>query len=229
MIYLILGIAFLSLALLPNWWVKSVIKKSNDERDDIKGSGEDFARHLIHRLGMDDSVQVQGSSLPDHYDPAKKTVYLSQSHCQKKSLTAVVIAAHEVGHAMQDYQHYKWFDRRVRFAKLVYWVGMIAPVALALAPLLLLLTKSPLLSAAMLGLGVLSIFLQTLFHLLTLPVELDASFNKALPLLLDGGYLPKSQDYRTAKTLLRAAAFTYIAQSLFNLLNVAYWIRLLKR
>ncbi len=198
-----------------------------NERDDIPGSGAEFAEHLVTRLGL--PVTVEESGAGDYYDPENKKVCLSAENFSKNSLAAIVIAAHEVGHAMQDQKQEALFLRRIQLAKLAYWVQKIAPIALSVSPLLLALTKSPIISFLTLILGVAAIGLTTVVHLITLPVELDASFNKALPLLEAGNYLPLAEDKEAARTLLKAAAYTYVAASLYNLLNVFYWLRLLKR
>lgn len=212
---------------LPQYWVQKAIKNHNDPRADIKGTGAEFARHLLHRLELD--VEVEETDTGDHYDPDARVVRLSAAHYSQKSLAAMVIAAHEVGHAIQHANAEVLFLRRIRLAKLAFWVQKIAPVALSISPIFLALTKSPLLSFLTLLIGVAAVGLGTLVHLLTLPVEFDASFNKALPLLERGEYFENEGDYQAARKILKAAALTYVAASLYNLLNLAYWLRLLRR
>ena len=227
MIYILLFVLVIALLLLPQWWIRRVMQRFSAEREDILGTGGQFAEHLIQRLEL--AVEVEESQAGDYYDPENKKVCLSEANFSKKSLAAIVIAAHEVGHAMQDQKQETLFLRRIQLAKLAYWVEKIAPLALSVSPLLLALTKSPLISFLTLLIGVLAIGLTTLVHVVTLPVELDASFNKALPLLEAGNYLPLMEDKSAARKLLKAAAYTYVAASLYNLLNVFYWLRLLRR
>lgn len=205
------------------------MKKYAQSRTDFAGNGEAFARHLLHQLGLDESVNVEIVKAGDHYDPIAKAVRLSQKFSQQTSLTAIVIAAHEVGHVIQDFEQLSLFKKRILLAKIMQFIQYIAPITLTVAPILLFFTKSILLSGFVVGIGFLSIAMNTLFHLITLPVEWDASFNKALPILVGGEYLTKEEDIKAAHTILKAAALTYVSQSLFNLLNIAYWLRLLKR
>lgn len=231
MIYLILFIVVLAILVLPRWWIAHVIKQHNQPRDDIKGSGAEFARHLLNRLDLE--VGVEATPTGDHYDPEAKMVRLSEAHFHQHSLAAIVIAAHEVGHAIQDAKGERLFRRSIKLSKLAILVAKIAPLALTVSPILLALTKSPLISLLTLCLGVLAVGMSTLVSLLNLPVEFDASYNKALPMLKEGQYLgafdTHQKDYQSAETLLRAAALTYVAGSLYNLLNLAYWLRLLRR
>ncbi len=229
MLYLVLGVVLLAVIVAPQFWVKSVMRRYNRPRDDIKGTGGEFAAHLLQRLGMQDDVSVEMTDQGDHYDPSDKTVRLSSSFYDQRSVAAMVIAAHEVGHAVQDHQNHPLFQQRQRVITAAQVFQTVAPVALAIAPVLLLLTKSPMLSGLMFLLALGSVAINTLAHLITLPVELDASFGKAMPLLEKGHYFSDPRDYHAARRLLRAAAMTYVAQSLFNLLNVAYWLRLLRR
>ncbi|CAA0114158.1 Uncharacterised protein [BD1-7 clade bacterium] len=229
MLYVLLAVFLLLLIVGPQWWIKSVMRKYNQPRDDIKGTGGEFALHLLTRLGLHDDVQVEPTDAGDHYDPEHKAVRLSPAFFQQRSLAAMVIAAHEVGHAIQDQENHALFSQRGRIVRLAQVFQTVAPIALAISPVLLVLTKSPALSGLTLLIAVGSVVVMTLVHLITLPVEIDASFQKAMPLLEQGHYFTDPADYAAARTLLKAAAMTYVAQSLFSLLNVAYWLRLLRR
>ena len=229
MLYILLAIIIIALLVLPQWAIIHTLKKHNIPRDDIPGTGGQFAHHLLERLNLADSVKAEPCDGGDHYDPKAKAVRLGHNHFSNNSIAALTIAAHEVGHAMQDAEDNRWLTLRSRLVRIAVVMEKAAPVALTAAPLLLALTRSPLLSFLVLLVGFLSIAFSTLLHFITLPVELDASFNKALPILVEGDYLPRPEDYHSARTLLRAAALTYVAQSLFNLLNVGYWLRILRR
>ena len=103
----------------------------------------------------------------------------------------------------------------------------IGSVVIFAAPVLALLTRSPGLAAMQIGAGILTMASSVVVHLATLPVEFDASFARALPLLDRGGYLPKA-DLPAARRILKACALTYVASSLTSLLNLWYWIRVLR-
>ena len=80
-----------------------VMRRYSTEQSEIPGTGGDLAKHLIERFSLTD-VEVEVTELRDHYDPIEKKVRLSQKHYESKSLTAIAIAAHEIGHAIQDQQ-----------------------------------------------------------------------------------------------------------------------------
>lgn len=229
MIYLIVIGLILGIIVLPQLLIIATLKRYNSPRDDIPGSGGEFANHLIHKLGLDQTVQVEPCKEGDHYDPQDKAVRISDDFFNQHSLAAIVIAAHEVGHAMQDAENNIWMRRRQKLVVVAGIIEKIAPISLAIAPIVLWLTKLPQLSLLVFLIGFLAVATNTLLHLITLPVELDASFNKALPILKQGNYLPKDADHIAAKRILRAAALTYVAGSLMNLLNIAYWLRILAR
>lgn len=224
MIWLLL-LAVLALLLLPGWWVKQVLRKHSGERADYPGTGGDMARHLLHKLGLED-VAVEATAMGDHYDPGARAVRLSEDKLNGRSLTAVVVAAHEVGHALQHARGEPLFSSRTGLAVLALWMQRIAPLALLLTPLLA--ATAPGASRLSLLIAVGAMLIGTLVHLVTLPVEWDASFGKALPLLEQGEYLD-ARDMKHARSILTAAALTYVAASLMSLLNIGRWWRYLRR
>lgn len=229
MIFIPLFLLLIGIIYFPQWWVKHTIKHYSNIREDIPGTGEAFALHLLKKLNLEYiKVEEAEHEMGDHYSSEEKVVRLSPSNFNQHSLTAMVIAAHEVGHAIQDAENHTWMIRRHTLAKLSSLVETIAPIALAISPILLALTKSPILSMATMAIGALSIGISTLFHLATLPVEFDASFAKALPILEEGEYLNKD-DMVGARKILKAAALTYVAQSMMNILNVGYWLKRFRR
>ncbi|MEM6904011.1 MAG: zinc metallopeptidase, partial [Pseudomonadota bacterium] len=112
----------------PGLWARRVIKRNAAEREDFPGSGGEFARHLIDLAGLENvGVEVTDKG-GDHYDPEKRVVRLSPNHMHGKSLAAVTIAAHEVGHALQHDQGYWAFNLRqplVRISNLAVQISMI--------------------------------------------------------------------------------------------------------
>jgi len=225
----ILVVAVIVLLLLfgPHFWVQRVLSRHATPRQDFPGTGGEFARHLLRRLQLDD-VQVESSTTGDHYDPAARAVRLTPEKLDGKSLTAVTVAAHEVGHALQHRLGYRpllWRNRLAGAAQLAQHLGN---GLIVLAPVVSAVTRAPSAAGLMLVAGLASFGSAALVHLVTLPVEWDASFRRALPLLDAGGYLSE-QDRRRAREILTAAAFTYVAASLASLLNLWRWLRWLKR
>lgn len=218
----------LTLLLGPQLWTRHVFKRHDAPLAELPGTGGELARHLLARLNLTDfSVQALETA-GDHYDPENKTVFLSPGVHEGKSLTAVVVAAHEVGHALQHFTGFKPLYLRWNLAKYIAFVEKAASVLLVSFPFVALLSKSPLAGGLMLVLGLAILLLPVVFHLITLPVEWDASFNRALPLLLEGEYLPRTAE-PVIRRILTAAALTYVSASLFSLLNFYRWIAFLRR
>ena len=223
---LIIAAMIVGLALLPQVWVRRVIDRHSAHRPDFPGTGGEFARHLLERLGLE-GVKVEETKLGDHYDPEAKAVRLLPAHMRGRSLAAVVIAAHEVGHAMQDAAAYPPLQKRTRLAKQAQKVESVGAIVMLAAPILMIVSKSPHLLLLQGFFGILILSLTILIHASTLPMEYDASFRRALPVLKAGGYIP-AKDMRGARQILRAAAFTYVAAAAMSLFNVMRWFRMLR-
>ncbi len=229
MIWVIVILILLASIMLPGLWVKHVLKKYSEPADRyrIQGSGGELAQHLLQKFDLPD-VKVEQTDTGDHYDPEAKAVRLTPGNFSGHSLTAVTVAAHEVGHAIQDARGEMLFNARQRLVRVAVrgeWLGRILILA---APIFLLVTRIPQASLLILLIAVASMALSTIVHLVTLPVELDASFNKAMPLLKEGNYLHEG-DLPHARRILKAAALTYVAGSLASLLNLGRWIAVLRR
>lgn len=229
MIWIALIIIIAICVFVPNLWVKHVMEKYKQPANRYReqGSGAELARHLLDSNGLGD-VEVEETSAGDHYDPAAKAVRLTPDNYSGYSLTAVTVAAHEVGHAIQDSRNEALFLTRQKLVKAAVVGERIAGMMLVAAPIVLMLTRLPQAGALMIAIGVVSIALGTLVHLVTLPVEFDASYGKALPLLKEGDYLHDG-DLKHAEKILKAAALTYVAASLTSLLNLGRWIAVLRR
>lgn len=223
---LILLIGAFALAFLPQMWIKGVIKSHSAERADIPGTGGEFARHLLDEMGLA-GVGVEETNVGDHYDPEAKVVRLLPHHYGARSLSAVVVAAHEVGHAMQDATGYGPLHARTRMARQAQKVERFGAVVMLAAPVVMLLAKSPHVLIFELFIGVLILSTTVLMHAVTLPVEFDASFRRALPMLKAGRYVAE-KDLPAARRILRAAAFTYVAAAALSLLDVMRWLRVLR-
>lgn len=220
-------IAALALAAMaPQLWVRSVLEQHAAERADFPGTGGELARHLLDEMKLH-HVRVERTDRGDHYDPADKVVRLSPAHMDKRSLSAVVVAAHEVGHAMQDATGYPPLVARTRLARQARWVEMLGSIVMLLSPVMLALAKAPALMIVQLAVGLLIISFSILMHAVTLPVEFDASFGRALPVLKAGGYIADA-DMASARKILRAAALTYVAAAAMTLLDVTRWLRVLR-
>lgn len=211
----------------PQWWAQYTFRRYASPLERLQGTGGELARHLLDRFGMNDVKVEKTDPNSDHYDPNDRVVRLSPANFDDKSLTAVSVAAHEVGHAIQHQRKESllaWRGRLVIFANSAQKFGV---AAMMLMPLVTAATRAPALGGFLFFIGIGSMFLATLVHLITLPVETDASFNKALP-ILESGYID-AEDIPKVRRILRAAALTYFAGSLASLLNLWRWIAILKR
>ncbi len=223
----ILAVVLLLVLFGPHWWVQRTLRRYDRPRPDFPGTGGEFARHLLGRLAME-GVVVETSDRGDHYDPVARAVRLSEERFNGRSLTAVTVAAHEVGHALQHHLGYRPLAWRTRMAGLATAAQQLGSALFLLAPLLAGISRAPSTAAILLLGAVASFGSAALVHLLTLPVEWDASFRRALPLLEAGGYLEPA-DQAAAHRILAAAALTYVAGALASLLNLWRWLRWLRR
>ena len=224
---LLVMVLLMALIVGPHIWVRRVMDRYRRPEVRYEQSGADTARRLLDAAGLQ-PVKVETTDGGDHYDPVEKAVRLSAENYTGRSLTAVTIAAHEVGHALQDaggFQPLKWRTR------LVKWVGPIEKLGAGLmmgTPLIIGITRVPYAGALMLLGGFLTLGSAVVIHLLTLPTEFDASFGRALPMMEEHGVIYE-KDARHARKLLKAAAMTYVSASLMSLLNVARWWAILRR
>ena len=221
-IVLVLGLVF-----VPGIWVKRVMKRYSQPPDRYSGSGAELARHLLDHYELQ-GVTVEVSADGDHYDPIGKAVRLTQDNFDGCSLTAITVAAHEVGHAIQDKQAYKPLRLRTQLVRFVSPVERFGAGALMISPFIGVITRLPHLGVLMFVAGFLTLASSTLIHLVTLPTEFDASFTRALP-MLDRHKILKDADRPYARRLLTAAALTYVSASLMSLLNIARWWAILRR
>jgi len=224
---LILITLLLLLVIGPGIWVKRVMARYHSPPDRYGRSGGETARKLLDSLGLE-QVGTEITEIGDHYDPTDKVVRLTEQNYNGKSLTAVTIAAHEVGHALQDAEGFAPLIWRTRLVKWVSPIEKTGAVLMMATPLIIGVTRLPVAGLLMFLGGLLTLGSAVAVHVLTLPTELDASFGRALPLLKKQEVL-YSSDERHARRLLKAAAMTYVSASLMSLLNIARWWAILRR
>ncbi len=226
-ILLALGaILLIALVFGPQLWVRHELGKHGVDRPDLPGTGGELARHLLDEAGLGE-VAVEPTDAGDHYDPETRTVRLTPPHLDGRSIAAVAVATHEVSHAIQHARQEPGFMRRMSVVGKVIWFDRVATIILFSAPLLAVVIKAPALLLMQLALGVSLLLVRVLVHLVTLPIEFDASFRKALPILSERRYLSE-EDLPAARSVLSAAAWTYVASALATLLDVARWFRIIR-
>ena len=225
--FLLIIVFVLVLVFGPGIWVRRVLEKYSLPADRYAGTGAQLARHLLNKHGLE-SVAVEMTKQGDHYDPEDKAVRLTEDKYHGRSLTAITVAAHEVGHAIQDNEGYRPLRLRSQLVKATRNLERVGAGVLMVSPFIGALTRAPGLSLIMFAAGFATLGTSTLVHFATLPTEFDASFSRALP-MLDRYKILKNPDRPHARRLLRAAALTYVSASLMSLLNIARWWALLRR
>lgn len=227
MIIVILILLLAALILGPQQWAKYILNKHSVPRNDIQGTGGQFVKHLRKKFKLD-YLQLEASNIGDHYDPTTKTVRLSEANLNGQSLTAVAVAAHEFGHALQHAKNYQPLIARTRMVGFAQKAEKIGGIAMFALPLISIAPGGVRLAPLLIIIMILTIAISSIVHLVTLPVEFDASFGRALPILKQGQYI-NNRDMRSVRHILLACAFTYLASSLAGLLNFWRWFRFLRR
>jgi Zn-dependent membrane protease YugP len=207
--------------------VKHVIKKHHRALPGMPGTGGELAAHLLSEYQLETVLLEKSEPDDNHYSPAENAVRLSPDVFDGKSLSAIAIAAIEVGHAIQFNRKEPLSLLRTKYMGSATRLQKAGIMMLMVMPLIGGITKLPIISLVTLIVGVLTMLLSVLLHLAVLPEEWDASFNKALPILEKGDYIPK--EYLPAvREVLKACALTYVAAALINVLRLWYWLRLIR-
>ncbi len=229
-------VALIGLIVWPQYWIKREMKRHGGDRAYSPGTGGELAEHLVEHFGINgvgvEQVGPQNSAVGDHYDPMSKTVRLSAENYHGTSLTAIAVAAHEVGHAMQHHDGLNGrrdggLGLRHKLVSITQMTDKFASVFFFAASVLGVLARTPAAFFGFVALGVALLAVRIVVHLVTLPVEFDASFRRALPILEEGGYL-SADELPAARSVLKAAALTYVAGAIMSLVNLARWIRILR-
>ncbi|PZA08389.1 MULTISPECIES: zinc metallopeptidase [unclassified Meiothermus] len=216
--WLLMGVVFVA-TLVIQFWLQSTYARYSRIANSRGLTGAQTARAILDANGLRDvRVEMVPGALTDHYDPSQKVVRLSEPNYNSPSVAALAVAAHEVGHALQDAKGYAAL--RVRAAILPA-----ANIGSALGPILVLVG----LVVGSLGLAELGLWLfaaVALFQLVTLPVEFDAS-SRALRILRQG-FLSSGPEMAGAQRVLTAAALTYVAALASTLSTIFYYLTILQ-
>jgi hypothetical protein len=196
--------------------VKATYKKYAEIKSSLGMTGEQVAKTILQRMGIHDVTveQVEGQ-LTDHYDPSAKAVRLSESVYASSSLAAAAIAAHECGHVLQDVRGYQFMNIRASLVPVANIGANFGPLMVMAG---LFLTSLGSLSTVFINIGIILFAGAILFHIVTLPVEFDAS-SRALRLIDELGIL-QGEENRGARSVLNAAAWTYVATAIYAALQL---------
>ena len=216
-------IIFLILSTVPVIWLNHVFHKNDQILINMPFTGLEFGRLVLSDYGLTE-VKIEKSLTVDHYDLLEKKVKVTEDRLSKKSLTAISIVCHEIGHAIQHKEKYKALEQRTSLVKNTAWISQIGSSILLIGiPTILATGYYPLVKICLL-LALLSLLIGIIVHLITLEVELDASFNKALPILIEK--VP-AEYHDSCRSILRAAAFTYVIGVVRNFVSLRFiWLML---
>lgn len=196
--------------------VKATYEKYAEIRSSLGMTGAQVAKTILQRMDIHDvTVEQVAGELTDHYDPSAKAVRLSESVYASSSLAAAAIAAHECGHVLQDVRGYQFMNIRASLVPVANIGANFGPLMVMAG---LFLTSLGSLSTVFINLGIILFAGAILFHIVTLPVEFDAS-SRALRLIDELGIL-QGEENRGARSVLNAAAWTYVATAIYAALQL---------
>lgn len=214
-------------AIFAQFKVNSTFKKYNNVNSEKRISASEVAYNLLKDSSCPPLVEMTEGHLTDNYNPKTKILSLSRTTYYSSSVASIGVAAHEVGHATQDNENYFLLKFRSAMVPVVN-IGSYLAFPLAILGVFLEFASSittEKIGTILIAIGILLYSLSTIFALVTLPVELNAS-KRALNMLVVGGYLTP-QETKQAKKVLSAAAFTYFASLLVSLLYLLRFIILI--
>ena len=226
MIFAIAGLLFAVLVFGPQLWIRHVLSKHHRILDHMPGTGGELAQHLVERFQLEGVTVEEGQPMQDHYNPATRTVSLSPQVYRNKSLSAVAVATHEVGHAIQFVREEPVSHLREKYLGKAVVIQKVGAAVLMSLPIVALIFRVPHAVGLAALIGILTMGASVLMYAAILPEEYDASFNKALPILQEG-YIPE-EHLPAVRQVLKAAALTYVAGALANVLSLWRWLLILR-
>lgn len=223
-IYLVIIVPVLLLSMFVQWRFRHKFSKYAEMQLSSGLSGKEVAERMLHDNGIFDvKVMSTEGQLTDHYNPSDRTVNLSTDVYYSRSVAAAAVAAHECGHAVQHAKSYTWLNLRSTMVPVVSISSNLLQWVLLLGVMLLVFAVTPI----VLAIGVIGLALVTIFSIVTLPVEFDAS-NRALAWLKNNnGVMQTQEENAQAKDALWWAAMTYVVAAVGALANLLYYASML--
>ena len=206
---------------LASMMVKRTFAKYESVGTQTNMTGAEAAELMLERQGVTDcKIEPSSGRLSDHYDPRVKTLRLSEPVYNARSISAVGVACHEAGHALQHAQGYRWLNLRSTLVPVTNISSKLSmPVIMAGS---LLMALAPVFGMPVLLLGCALFAAAVVFSLVTLPVEWDASA-RAKKAMVDGGILTQ-QEIGSAGRVLNAAFLTYLASAIVSIMTLIYYL-----
>ena len=200
---------------VPGLWVNYTLNKYDDALPNMPFTAKEFGLNLLKEQNLDE-VNIEDTKIGDHYDTGSKTVRVKPDRLDKKSITSITVMCHEIGHAIQHKENYPPLIRRQKIISKTEWLNKLSSLLLyAGIPTILATGAIPFIRVCVIIIFV-SILINVVSHLITLDVELDASFKRAMPILENK--IPKEY-HSSCKSILRVCAFTYVISSLTTILD----------
>ncbi len=212
-LYFIIIAPGFALSLYATWRTRSTFSKYSQVGSRSGMTGAQAAAQMLHRHGIS-GVRIERSSgwLSDHYDPSQKALRLSDDVYSSQSLSAIGVACHEAGHAMQDAHGYSMLSLRTALVPATNFSSMFSYILIMVG---LFIQPFLLLGVALFTVGV-------VFSLITLPVEWDAS--RRAKVAMDEAGMLTPEENRHASKVLNAAFLTYLAAAVTSLLTLVYYL-----
>ncbi|MET4081092.1 Zn-dependent membrane protease YugP [Pedobacter sp. UYP30] len=223
-VYLILIVPVLLLSMFVQWRFRNKFSKYAEMQLSSGLSGKEVAERMLRDNGIYDvNVMSTEGQLTDYYNPTEKTVNLSTDVYYSRSVAAAAVAAHECGHAVQHAKSYAWLNFRSTMVPVVSISSNLLQWVLLLGVMLLIFSVTPIvLAIGVIGLGVI-----TIFSIITLPVEFDAS-NRAIAWLKSNDSVMQTPiESVQAKDALWWAAMTYVVAAVGAMANLLYYVSML--
>ena len=209
-------ITFFLISFIPVFWVNYVFKKNDKILPNMPFNAYEFGEEIIKELKLK-NVCIEKTLIGDHYDLIEKKVKVHENRFKRKSLTSISIICHEIGHAIQHAQNYSPLITRTKLLENTQWINKINLAIIYIGfPLIFASGFLSLIKLCALII-LLSILIEVIIHLITLEVELDASFNRAFPIIKKK--IPEVY-HNSCRSVLRAAAFTYVIGVFKNLISL---------
>ena len=213
MIYFVL---FILITIIPIIWINTIFKKNDKILPNMPFDGYEFGDQLIKEFKLKD-VRLEKTLIGDHYDLEQKKVKVREERLKRKSLTSISIVCHEIGHAIQHAEGYSPLITRTKLVQNTQWINKISMAIIYIGFPLVFATGSLSLIKFCALIILLSTLIGVIIHLITLEVELDASFNRAFPIIKKK--IPEVY-HNSCRSVLRAAAFTYVVGVFKNLISL---------
>lgn len=209
-------VIFFLISFIPVFWVNYVFKKNDKILPNMPFNAYEFGEDIIKELKLK-NVSIEKTLIVDHYDLVEKKVRVHEDRFNRKSLTSISIICHEIGHAIQHSQNYTPLITRTKLVKNTQWINKISMAIIYIGFPLIFATGFLSLIKLCAFIILLSTLIGVIIHLITLEVELDASFNRAFPIIKKK--IPEVY-HNSCRSVLRAAAFTYVVGVFKNLISL---------